>query len=63
MGTYFSQHEFEAMLAEVTANARLRWFALSGKPLNAKQSDRLNEVLEKFFRSTKHRAFRKTEKK
>src|SRR5437870_13767301 len=57
MTTYFSQQEFDAIRAELTGLAALRWLALAGKPLTAAEAAPLDEILADFFRATRHRAF------
>lgn len=54
---YFSQREYGSFLAASVSHIAVAWFALAGRPLTQQQRVQLEEVLDKFFRSTEHRSF------
>ena len=57
MSTYFSEKEFSALRAELAGLAAVKWLALAGKPLTVSEAEKLDAVLERFFRVTGHRSF------
>jgi len=54
---YFSQREYRTFLSASVSHIAVAWFALAGRPLNQQQRVQLEEVLDKFFRSTEQRSF------
>jgi len=54
---YFSQREYRTFLAEVIGQAKVRWLALSGKPLGEPEANELEQLIDQFFRNVGHRSF------
>jgi len=57
---YFSQREYRTFLAVVIGQAKVRWLALSGKPLGEPEANELEQLIDQFFRKVGHRSFEPT---
>lgn len=54
----FSMKEYAAYVTASADHVALQWLALAGLPLTSQQKNDLEQLLAKFFLTTKHNSFR-----